>query len=82
MDVYEFEDIRAKIRPRLINKDSCQVQIKKVPYIGTISENLLVVFYVELGKVNNINIGFYITNKHLKMWNVTMQELLDEVVID
>ena len=81
MDVYEFEDIRASIRPRLIKRDSCQVQIKKVPYIGTVSEKLLVVFYVELGRVNNMDIGFYISNKHLKMWNISMQELLDSVVI-
>ena len=81
MDVYEFEDIKSKIRPRLLKKDSHCVHIKKVPYIDTTGESILVVFYVELGKVNNIDIGFYISNKHLKMWNVTIQELLDEIVV-
>ncbi len=81
MDVYEFQDIRTKIRPRLLRRDKNKDCIKKVPYIDITDENLLVVFYVELGVVNNIDIGFYISNKHLRMWNITRQQLIKEVVM-
>ena len=81
MDVYDFQDIKARVRLRLIKADSSMVQIKKVPYMNIEHKNLRLVFYVELGRVQNVDIGFYISNKHLKMWNISIEQLLECVVV-
>lgn len=81
MDVYDFEDIKTKIRPVLLRRDESLRSVKKVPYIDIIQHNLLLVFYVELGKVNNISLGFCVSNKHLQMWNITIDELIEATLL-
>ena len=43
MDVYDFQDIKARVRLRLIKADSSMVQIKKVPYMNIEHKNLRLV---------------------------------------
>ena len=81
MDVYDFEYIKKKIRPLLLRRDESLRSVKKVPYIDITQHNLVLVFYVELGKVNNINLGFCVSNKHLQTWNISVDELIDATLM-
>ena len=82
MKVYEFEDIKKRIRPRLLKRDQNLRHLKNAPYIDIKRRNLILVFYVDLGIINGINMGFCISNEHIRDWHITIKELIDAVSAD
>ena len=77
---YDFDDIKARIRTKLIKRDDNINIMRIAPFIDAIDDNLLIVFYVDLGQVNHINLGFYINNEHLRLWHISKNDIIDKLL--
>ena len=51
---YEFDDIKTRIKAKLLRRDDNLNIMDVAPFIDAAEDNLLIVFYVDLGYVNNI----------------------------
>ena len=78
---YEFDDIKTRIRMKLLKRDVNPNIMKTAPFIDAIDDNLLIVFYVDLGNVNGVNIGFYINNEHLRLWHISKKEVIESLLV-
>lgn len=78
---YEFDDIKTKIRMKLLKRDINLGIMKTAPFIDAIDDNLLIVFYVDLGNVNRVNIGFYINNEHLRLWHISKKDVIENLLV-
>ena len=52
-------------------------QIRCVEFYGM---GMILVFYVGVGMVNGVEMGFYITNEHLELWDMTAMDLFEDMV--
>ena len=77
---YEFDDIKTKIRIKLIKRDVNLNIMSIAPFIDAINDNLLIVFYVDLGMVNSVNVGFYINNEHLRLWHISKKDVIENLL--
>ncbi len=77
---YEFDDIKTRIKIKLLQRDDNLNIMQIAPFIEAIEDNLLIVFYVDLGKINHVNIGFYISNEHLRLWHITKREVIETLL--
>lgn len=78
---YEFDDIKTRIRMKLLKRDVNPNIMKTAPFIDAIDDNLLIAFYVDLGNVNGVNIGFYINNEHLRLWHISKTEVIEILLV-
>lgn len=77
---YEFDDIKTRIRMKLLRRDVNLNIIGIAPFIEVVEDNILIVFYVDLGYVNRVNIGFYINNEHLKVWQLSKKDVIKKLL--
>ena len=73
---YEFNDIKTRIKAKLLRRDDNLNIMDVAPFIDAAEDNLLIVFYVDLGYVNKVNIGFYINNEHLRIWRISKNDVI------
>lgn len=77
---YDFDDIKARIRTKLIKRDDNINIMRIAPFIDAVDDNLLIVFYVDLGQINQVNLGFYINNEHLRLWHISKKDIIDKLL--
>ncbi len=78
--IYEYEDIRKNIELRIIRKCSDEL-VNMMPCIEFGALDMLLVFYVRLGVISDVEIGFYINNDHLTLWDMTAMKLFEDMVM-
>lgn len=77
---YEFDDIKTRIKTKLLRRDINLNVMGIAPFIEAANDNLLIVFYVDLGVINSVNIGFYINNEHLRLWHISKKDIIDKLL--
>lgn len=77
---YEFDDIKTRIKMKLLRRDVNLNIMEIAPFIDAVEDNLLIVFYVDLGYVNRVNIGFYISNEHLRVWHISKKDVIEKLL--
>lgn len=72
-DLREFSTIKEKILCKVINYEKNQEMLRSIPF--TKFKDLAIVFFVLIGSNTNGQLTVQIQNEHLKLWNVTKQEI-------
>lgn len=73
--ILNFERCKNRVRPRLINAEWNTELLKNRPHVFV--EDLLVVFYIDLGCDENGSMSILIENSLLEVWNITTTELYE-----
>lgn len=76
----DYEKMKEKIVFRLINQDRNQELLKKVPHLSFM--DLDIVFYVLFSAEKYSAISMLITNEHLKLWNITKEDVINKARIN
>ena len=78
--ICEYQEIREKVELRLTRKFEDKKLMEQMPCVDFGEMGMLLVFYVRLGVINGVEIGFYINNNHLELWDMSAMELFEDMV--
>lgn len=79
-EIYEYDDIRERVELRLVRNNDNDELMNTMPCVDFGQLNALLVFYVRLGVVNGVELGFYITNDHMKLWDISAMKLFEDMI--
>lgn len=74
--LFNYEDIRDKVIYKLINTDRNTDLLQHIPYIAF--HDLSIVFQVAIARESFGNADILICNKHLAIWNVSLDKLYED----
>lgn len=76
----DFNNVKDKIVYKVVNYDKNKRLLKNVPHKRQL--DLAVVFYCLIEKIDDGNATILINNAHLKMWNVSEEDVFEAAVIN
>ena len=78
--IHKYDDIRERVELRLVKGFEDKGIMEQIPCVEFNGMGMILVFYVGVGMVNGVEMGFYITNEHLELWDMTAMDLFEDMV--
>ena len=73
---YDFDKLKDKIIVKVINTEKNEKLLEEVPHLVLNGLDLTVILYVSLESHSDTMMGFQVRNNHLKLWDVSFDDIL------